>query len=99
MLSVTPVFPFPYSLTRVSQGTRAFTNLFKTRGSQQWVEVREVCLEGDSRAVLAQFSYFVCEETESRRTAAVCELGLDSYSNTSVDRAPGLQGTTLTCGL
>lgn len=39
------------------------------------------------------------EETESWRTAAVCELGLDSYSNASVERAPGLQGTTLTCRL
>lgn len=58
-----------------------------------------MCLEGDSRAVLAQFSYFMREETESRRTADVCQLGLDSYSNASVERAPGLQGTTLMCGL
>lgn len=39
-------------------GTKLSTNLFIRRGSQQWVEVRKVCLGGDLRAVLAQFSYF-----------------------------------------
>lgn len=71
-------------------GDQAFHKPVYKKGKPAVGGSQEVCLEGDLRAVLAQFSYFVREETESRRTADVCELGLDSNSNAPVEGAPGL---------